>query len=232
MLNAVPPDSAACRAFRRRKLPASGAFSLLELLAVIAIITLLSAASIAAFNAITRARGVTESAYQISSALELARSEAVIRQTYVWVGFQPQTNAGNRDLRVGIVYSMDGSSTNTTAGNLAPLGKAILLPSTALSTSAVLITNRPLIDLFSNTAGITFTLGQTTFTNRCSLTFMPLGEVTVAASPATTDGFDPLLGIGLRQTRGTNVVTTTNNDVAVGIDGSVGVPFLKRVNLK
>lgn len=203
-----------------------------------AIISLLAAASIAAFNAISRARGVTESAYQITSALELARSEAVIRQTYVWVGFQPQTNSGNRDLRVGIVYSMDGSSSTivtsngVTNSNLAPLGKALLLPATSLTSSTALLTNGSVIDLATNASGITFTNGWTVFSNGCTLTFMPLGEVTTAASPSFTNGFDPVIGIGLRQTRGTNLISATNNDVAVGIDGSVGVPFIKRVNLK
>ena len=56
---------------------------------------------------------------------------------------------------------------------------------------------------------------------------MPLGEVTTNVAPGPTNGFDPFLGIGLQPTRGaTNI--HGNNNAAVVIDGSVGIPTIIR----
>ena len=202
------------------------AFTLVELLVVMGVISLLAAAVVTGFNEIGRARGVTEAAYQIASAVELCRSEAVSRQTYVWLGFQPQTNAGSSDLRLGMVYSMDGSSTNTNSTNLMPLGKALLIQSVALApVNTSIATNFSGVDLSTVGAGMSFIIGTNKFTGP-SITFMPLGEVTTNPSPINTDGFDPILGFGLQPTRGTTLLT--NNLTELLIDGSVGIPTIIR----
>ena len=202
------------------------AFTLVELLVVMGVISLLAAAVVTGFNEIGRARGVTEAAYQIASAVELCRSEAVSRQTYVWLGFQPQTNAGSADLRLGMVYSMDGSSTNTNSTNLMPLGKALLIQSVALApVNTSIATNFSGVDLSTVGAGMSFIIGTNKFTGP-SITFMPLGEVTTNPSPINTDGFDPILGFGLQPTRGTTLLT--NNLTELLIDGSVGIPTIIR----
>jgi len=204
-------------------------FSLIELLVVIAIIGLLAAFTVPAFSSIGQARGVTEAAYQVAAAVELARSEAIARQTYVWLGLQTQTNSGNLDLRIGLVYSKDGSSTNTSTSNLQPIGRSIFLQRVGLvtPTSVVPAALPAPIDLSTYSGGISFAIGQMTTSGK-SLTFTPMGEVTTNASPRATDGFDPRLGIGLRQTRGTTPTSNTDNDTAVVIDGSVGIPTIYR----
>lgn len=53
-----------------------------------------------------------------------------------------------------------------------------------------------------------------------------MGEVTAKADANSTNGFDPRIGIGLRQTRGTALIP--NNDIVVVIDGSVGIPTVYR----
>jgi len=181
-------------------------FSLIELLVVVAIIGLLAAFTVPAFSSIGQARGVTEAAFQISSAIELARSEAVSRQTFVWLGIQPQTNSGNLDLRVGIVYSKDGT-TNTAAANLQPLSRPLIIQRVGLSENATL-------------GAATFSIGQVAFQN--SLTFTPLGEVMTKAAPLPADGFSTNLSLPLQQARGTNLLT--NNSFTIQIDGSVGIP--------
>jgi len=206
----------------------ANAFTLVELLIVMGVISLLAAAAVTGFNAIGRARGVTEAAYQIASAVELCRSEAVSRHTYVWLSFMPQVNAGSADLRLGMVYSMDGSSTNTNSTNLMPMGKSLLIQGVAASqlSGLKLGTNNVsgILDISTNNSGLQFQIGQVQFVNGMTITFMPLGEIASKASPTITDGFDPVLGLGLVPTSG----HTNNNSVAVIIDGSVGIPTIIR----
>jgi len=202
----------------------SDGFSLIELLVVIAIIGLLAAFSIPAFNFIGQARGVTEAGYQVAGAIERARSEAVTRQTYVWLAFQEQTNSGNRDLRLGIVYSRDGS-TNSNTNNLQPVGRALLIQRVGLTNSA-LVPGSP-VELIGSTGGISFNIGQSAqFTDKRSITFTPMGEVMTAPAPSSLTPFDPLLAIGFSTAHGTQLETT--NIVSVAIDGSVGVPTIYR----
>ena len=204
------------------------AFTLVELLVVMGVISLLAAAAVTGFNAIGRARGVTEAAYQIASAVELCRSEAVSRQSYVWLFFQPQTNSGSADLRLGMVYSMDGSPTNTSSTNLMPMGKSFLIQSVTLApVNPSIATNFPSsgVDLSSYNGGLTYTNGTNVFRGT-SITFMPQGEVTTNPSPTKADGFDPILGVELRPTRGTRVLATNVTELL--IDGSVGISTIIR----
>ena len=208
----------------------SHAFTLLELLLVIAIIVLLAAAITPVFNSIGQARGVTEAAYQVVAAVDLARSEAVARQTYVWLGLQPQTNSGNLDLRIGLVYSKDGSGTNTASTNLQPIGKATLIQRTALVDpsgwgAGEVGTSLGTFSSFPVSGGLPFTIGSSAFAGR-TVTFTPLGEVMTNSAPSATNGFVPRIAIGLRQSRGTTAAT--GNDIAVVIDGSVGIPTMYR----
>ena len=208
----------------------SSGFTLIELLVVIAIVGLISVFTLPAVNSFGQARGVTEAAYQVAAAVELARSEAITRQTFVWLGLQPQINYGNLDLRIGLVYSKDGSSTNTAPSNLQPIGRSVLLQGVGLvpPDAVVPASSPPPVDLSKFSGGISFANGQMTNTDKRSLTFTPMGEVTANGSPGTTGGFDPRLGIGLRQTRGTALGSNVNNDIAVVIDGSVGIPAIYR----
>jgi prepilin-type N-terminal cleavage/methylation domain-containing protein len=204
------------------------AFTLVELLVVMGVISLLAAAAVTGFNAISKARGVTEASYQIASAVELARSEAVSRHTYVWLGFQPTNNSGSLDLLLGMVYSKDGTA-NTSTANLMPLTKALTIQSVALASVNTQIASGfsgvDLSNLGPSTPPFTFSIGNKSF-NGPIITFMPLGEVTTNNTPADTNGFDSSLGVELRPTRGTQVLN--NNVTELLIDGSVGIPTIIR----
>lgn len=207
-----------------------GAFSLIELLVVVAIIGLLAAFAVPAFNSIGQARGVSEAAYQIAATVEMARSEAITRQTFVWMGIQPQTNAGNLDLRVGLVFSKDGT-TNTNSTNLLPISRSLLFQRVGVvdvtSSGFDVGTNLSgAFNLGSYNGGATFSIGQTSFNNRSTVTFTPLGEVCTNATPSSSDGFSPRIVLGLRQARGTTLLP--GNDIAIAVDGSVGTPTIYR----
>lgn len=202
------------------------AFSLIELLVVIAIIAMMAGLAVTAFNSIGQARGAAEAAEKIAAAIEFARSEAVARGTYVWMGIDQQTNFGNLDLRLGIVCSKDGTP-NFAVDNLNPLGRPQLIERTAIAPlQQINVGTHSLIpsdslDLSTANQGILFQIGSTSFLNRRTITFSPLGEVSASPAPAWAEAFQPFLAIGLRQARGTNLAT--NADIAVVLDGSSGL---------
>lgn len=207
---------------------ASGSgFTLIELLVVIAVIGIMAGLMLPAFNTIGQARGVSSAAYQLAGAIELARSEAVTRRTYVWLGLLPQTNSGNVDLRVGMVYSKD-RTTNSDANNLQPLSRPVLLERVGITNPSTLSVGANIgspVDWSASTTGLgNFTCGSVSFGNGKTITFSPTGEVGTNASPTYTNAFNPRIGIGLRQMRGNSAAT--NNDIAIVIDGSVGIPTI------
>lgn len=208
------------------------AFTLIEMLIVVALIAILSALAVPAVSSFSQSRGVEESAYQVAAAVEMARGEAVARQTYVWLAFQPQTNSGNLDLRLGMVASRDGT-TNLATSNLQPLLRPQLIPRAGLApwSELKLPPNAPSgpVDVAGASDGAKFEISSTMkFDSGRALTFFPTGEVTTKAAPDPATGFDPLLGIGLRVTRGVEFAADDNSDIAVVVDGSVGVPGIYR----
>lgn len=198
------------------------AFSLIELLVVVAVIAVLASLSVPAFNSIGRARGVSDAAEQVATAIELARSEAVARRTYAWIGFSARTDVGNDGVQIGVVCTADGTSSGT-AANLRPLGRAVLVESVTLVDSGK--EGNP-SEIALQTDGLNFTIGASSFNAGKSITFTPDGEATTKAAPSASDGFDPLLAIGLAPLQGTS--PDTNNRATVVIDGSTGIPRIIR----
>jgi prepilin-type N-terminal cleavage/methylation domain-containing protein len=206
----------------------TGAFSLIELLVVVAVMGLLASLTVPALNSIGSARGSIDAAYKISDAIELARSEAVARRSFVWLGFENATNFGNRNLKLGAVYSKDGS-TNISAANLQPLFRPILLDRVGLVAVVATGTNSTkysdATSLANNSAGASFSVGSQAFVNN-TITFTPTGEAMLTGLPNATTGFEPQILIGLRGFRGST--EATNNDIAVVVDGSAGIPTIFR----
>ena len=108
-------------------------FTLLELLVVMGIVVLMMGLMIPAFNSIKGGSDVKTAAYDISGALENARTFALANNTYVWVGFyeedgsqispnpNPATNNGGRVI-VLVVASKDGTRYSDSMGVPAAFG--------------------------------------------------------------------------------------------------------------
>lgn len=201
------------------------AFTLLELLVVIAIIGMLAALTVPAVPSILGARGVAKAVEDTSGILELARTEAIARRTYVYVAFLNTTNVfGNSELRIGAVSSLDGS-TNTDSSNLRAITKALKIDKTRMAESAGelpanvsgLATNARFL---TNTVGMAFDVGKEKFpASAIGIIFSPTGE---ALSAAGSLNFIPQVDIGLVPTRGTAPQTSGNNGAVVRYSGGSG----------
>ena len=203
-------------------------FSLIEILVVVAIIGVLASFAVSALSSAGASRGCINAAHQISQSIELARSEAIARRTYVWVGLENTEKFGNQNLLLGGVYSKDGS-TNTSSANLQTLFRSTLIEKVGLvasvdtgnynsqySSAAALQTNQ---------SGIVFSTGSQSFNSK-TITFTPSGEAMLAGLPNLNTPFENKILIGLRGFRGRTEFT--NNDVAIVVEGSTAIPTIYR----
>ena len=210
-------------------------FSLVELLVVMAIVGLLSAFALPAFQAVADSRRMTRNAYEAASLLEWARSEAVARKTYVWVGFVKGDNDQSPEVRIAVVGSRDGSGTNINASNLQILTKvrqikdAVLAPwdemSPEIQAGADATSPSSVAD---NSQGLLFSVGATEFDQGRTITFTPRGEALLQGSGEPDTGFDPLIDVSFREAKRATALVD-GDEVAVIVDGATGaVQILKR----
>ena len=208
-------------------------FTLVEMLVVLAIMAILAALSVAAFNAIVGAGNVVSSAYNVSDIVELARNEAITRQSYVWLGCSNFTSPGASGVVFAAVSSIDGS-TNSAQTNLMGLSQPLHVNGMVLTDWNALkaatrgtYTNTAPKSVSTNTAGISFQDGPAQF-NGTTITFTPRGEALLKGAPSPTDGYDLSIDISLRQTHGASVAANAD-DAAVVIDGATGNPSIVRL---
>ena len=197
------------------------AFTLLELLVVIAIIGMLAALTVPAVPSILGARGVAKAVEDTSGILELARTEAMARRTYVYVAFLNTNSFGNSEIRIGAVASLDGS-TDASTNNLRPIAKALKVERTML-TNAIpaqvsgLISN-PAFGMSNATGLPAFTVGNVVFDGApYGVIFSPNGE---ALATASSMSFLSKVDLGLVATKGTT--PQTNDGAAVRYLGGSG----------
>jgi prepilin-type N-terminal cleavage/methylation domain-containing protein len=208
-------------------------FSLLELLVAITIIGVLAGFTLPAFNAIGAAQGVTQGIYDVSSLLELARKEAMTRQTYVWVGFQSADVNGGKELWMAAASSRDGTD-NTAQGNLIPLTRIVKIKNVALSPWSDLKSDtRRLYEggspasIAENSSGVSFSIGPVKFADR-TVTFTPSGQAMLTGSPGLDGGYDPLMEISFRQLR-SGTVSASADDASIFLNGSTGTTRILRL---
>jgi prepilin-type N-terminal cleavage/methylation domain-containing protein len=241
MTPAARPDGARAR----RKPPA---FTLTELLVVVAIIAIMAAAVGPAFNAMLSSRGVDAGVSNVVDFLEMARNEAVTRQTYVWVGITgSNSNSGSSgySLNMAAEYSLDATGVNTTATNMIPFTKLMQVKNVACGpwsqlsqATSNLWTGPTPTDLFLANAApavsstITFTDGGNTFggTYGPILTFTPEGQVLTSgtAGPYTACQ-GAFYDFALVQARGSTVISATDQ-AGVVIDAATGTATIVQLH--
>jgi len=211
---------------------------------VIGIMLILLSASIPAVQNLGVSRGIGTAASQISSALELAKSTAVSRNTYVWVGLATVANEeGNLETCVGVMMSKDGTSTSTTA-NLTAVSKLTAIEHVALANASDLpaslqaklpsdaatenTTNKFALNLNNSLATFDFkkpnmpggkiSFGSGTYND--TILISPQGEI---ISSATSQSFVPQIMIGLTQSRkGTSLKDQAKDGAVLVFYGGTG----------
>ncbi len=104
---------------------ASG-FSLVELLTVISIIGFLAVLSMPSISSLLRASRINTAVNALDAALQTARSHAISRNTYVWVGLRNEPS-GSDAITALLVAGTTGESSDLAEGSAAPLQKPIHL---------------------------------------------------------------------------------------------------------
>lgn len=205
--------------------PRAQGFTLLEMLAVISIIAVLSASTISSLESFGNSKGVDQGIYDVSGLLELARSEAVTRQTYVWVGFENREMNGQQVLCMAAACSKDGSAAPS-LNNLFRLTRIIQIGNTVMvswsglkpQTRASLGGAQP-ASVADNSTSVVPGRGDEYLSK--SITFTPRGEAMLNAAPDSDTPYDAYMDLSFRQAKG-NVVTDGADDAAVIVDGCTG----------
>ncbi|MEI8340421.1 MAG: prepilin-type N-terminal cleavage/methylation domain-containing protein [Verrucomicrobiota bacterium] len=232
----------------QKQLPrrSSLAFTLIELLTVISIIVVLMVIAVPAFNAIKGGGDTTKAGNDIAGALEMAKSYAIAKNTYVWVGFFEEdatsTTAGKEGkgrLVISMVASNDstnqllnGTLTNSTASQVYKLLKIDGVSLATLSSSDITRTTDTIPnanyqvaeDSFKSPKTFPFPLNGTAQYNFCKIIqFSPLGDATRFSDTPT-----PWMELGFRPTHGTATDTNSKNVVAIQIAGIGGQAIIQR----
>jgi Tfp pilus assembly protein FimT len=211
---------------------------LVELLIVIGIMGLVMALMGPAFSSLQSSGQVTKAAADIQGVLEMARTRAMLDNTYVFVGFAESDGTSEKRpapegvgrIWVAAMATMDGQCTNLTASNLTPIGKiryfdnahltnevSSYTPTNTLSSNPVyLAPDSPLMQ-------ISWPLGASKHTvngfNVGGIYFDPRGT---ANTNTNWVSLPQAIQMVLMPAKGSRVLTTGKNVVLIQVDGVTG----------
>lgn len=221
------------------------AFSLVELLVVMGIIGILATLMMPAFNALSGSGTLTKSSSDISDLLKQARSYAMGKNTYVYVGIQevdmisPTTNNGIGRVALATVASEDGTRpyANTpgplAAASILPLGKPHYFDNLHITNIGSLVsgpnmTGRPsnnVVDLSTNYSTVTFnwTNGSANYAFTQVIEFDPQGVARVQNNSTYSPAIMNYIELALIPTHG-NIAPAKvpANQAAIQINGLTG----------
>jgi len=227
------------------------AFTMIELLAVMGVMTLMMVMLVPVMGGIKGAGDVTKTAYDVSGALEMARTYAMAHNTYVWVGLfeedpsQAPGTIGTGRVVVSVVASRDGtkiySDTNNNppaldSANLIQISRLLKFENAHLDTLSSADMSRPEITApnpndyqvgnpsFSRRNGAA---NSTTFAHPLSgaakYTFSKIIQFNPQGDASKiVDTPTRFMEIGLRPTRGNMVDSNSKNLVAIQVAGIGG----------
>jgi len=216
------------------------AFSIIELLSVMAIIGMLTVAAVPALNNIKGGGDLSKASYDISGVMEQARSYAMARNTYVFVGIAEvdgalpesaaQTSPGVGRVMLAAVASKNGKK-NMDSSNLVPVARIYRFNNVHLDDQVGMLGNlaRPTVDPSNKVASGSFATdtsyafdwpvgGSAKYSFKKVICFSPSGA---AFNELATGDFAKWMEVGLVEARG-NSVPAKPNAAAVLLDGVTG----------
>ena len=241
--------------FTRGAFSSASAFTLIELLVVVFLIVLLMYLMTPLMNFIKGGKDLTKSASDIQGTLELARSYAMAKNTYVYVGLQevdvvqanlitPNYTPGVGRIALAAVVSTTGIRpyTNTPGAltsNIAPLGKLLYFDNLHITNSVSLTNGNLAIRPSNNCIDLSGVSSKTTFAwpvtgtanysfSNIVIEFSPRGIPTVQTNSSCYDSsIKPFLEIALLPSHG-NTATSSSNQAAIQINGITGAVQIYR----
>lgn len=224
------------------------AFTLVEMLAVISIIVLLSVLAVPALNSVLKTKGVGRAQSDVTEMINLARTEAMAKGTYVWLGFFNNTVNGNSQLLVVAARSIDGTPNLVVNNkpNYRIISKVQKLDDIILTTPAKMTSNvKSMLDsafiipngtstvdvstIDVSTADLSFkvtmSVNGTLVDFKSLITFTPQGEAIGTNTPATAISpapFTTQILMGMRKTAGGQPIATDTDSVGLVLYGGTG----------
>jgi len=225
-IHLVPYDPKPFHEWSERRI--RGAFSLLELLVVVAIIGVLMVLTMPVMQRVNEGQRMGKAVSDLTALLEYARTEALARSTYVWVGFTNRTNSsGNAELAVMVFASRDGMATAAN-DTIEPLTKMLHLEGIQFTDKDQLSQEVRNLYIVGTTAAVSSNASPKTLpasqgvTFDRTLTITPRGEAMLEKEPGLSTGFDNVIDISLRPMRGTVVDPASTDHASIWLYGASG----------
>ena len=207
-------------------------FTLVELMTVVSVLALLATVVVPAIDHLLASSQRTRAMNEIASLIALARSEAMTRQRYTWLGFTNTVDAsGVEQLEAVVLCTPGGSISTTSIGSVVYITSARpitptsrwknlrLEPRASLDKLQSLLVNQQASISVASLADQGFRLGGSTAPRLQlkTITFTPQGYALLNPRPTIMTPYTRSIDIGLKPFR-----IGANDQIAVILDGFSG----------